>query len=606
MPLLLALTLAACGKGTGANTTDGGDGGGVCTNAGLFLVSPQAVTLSAQATAELKVRYACDSVPYPGQLVSFEIVGDPKGSTLASAAVQTDAEGVAVGTLTAGTQAASFQVKASVPGATPLTFSITVNTENVGTIVVTMHYGGTNVFTEYKAYLFQNKLCTTLDPFAISGALQEAAPVAALSAKPQFVSVPVGSNYTVAVVAKKNTEILGFGCTQPVAVVAAAKTDVDVTINDIPITFNGTYLLDNKFDFAGLLPPTVGNIVHIFDEMTDDHELQGSAAKDEWGIDPAAFLLDLVYRQICHWECGNPNPDFDNCTNPGFHPYGDLKLIYVKDFKSWDGAQPIAWGMCGILDESWGVNQWMQQQVQDFIESNVPGIVLRILDMIGDLARAIDKAHITSRLILNDIRPGRQGNFQHDLLTMLVDLHDLQGTLHQYTVDLAQAGVGTLSYSGNTTVVNDKLQIPEHTFQIKFGKLVKYIYLHGLLPLLGYSSTAQMLQDWVNCTAVGNWLYQEIVNAYGSSPLSATQIAGYCQTGLTLGGNYIDSSMDTWINETTQFTLQGVAAAGAIDSHRIATQLDGVPPTSEEGWVGHWQEGSQSGTFTGTFTGTRQ
>jgi hypothetical protein len=601
----IAMLAAACG-GHSANVGDGGlqhDGAPPnCTQPGLYLVSPQAVTLSAAAQTELKVRYACDSQPYSGMLVDFAITGDGKGSALSSASSQTDTAGEAAVMLTAGTQSATFEVTASAAGASALTFSVTVNTANVGTISVTMHYSGAVVFTEYKAYLFQNKQCTAIDAFLISGALQEAAAVAVISAKPQFISVPAGTGYTAAVVAKKGAEILGFGCTPSINVTAGAKTDTDVTIEDIPVSYNGIYDLDNHFNLNDLLPPSVGNIVDIFDEMTDDHDVNGSAANG-YGVDPAAFLLDFVYRQICHWEC-NSGEDFTTCAQKN-HGWGDLSLIYIQDFKTWDGNKPRFTGGCGILDESWGVNQAIQNQLQTLITNYIPDVVLKILDMIGDLARAINHMHIKSVLTLNDIRPGRQGNFSHVLETMLFDLHDLDGVVHNIEIDLAQAGIGNLNYSANTTVTNDKLQIPQHTFQLKFGKLVQYIYLNALLPLLGYTSTADMFQDWVDCTSVGTWLHDALLNNLGVT-IDATTLAGYCTTGLTAGGNWVDASIANWITASTDFTLTGVAAPAAIGAGRVATQLDGEPPTAEEGWDGHWVEGAANADFTGTFTGVRR
>ncbi|MBI5480639.1 MAG: hypothetical protein HY906_17410 [Deltaproteobacteria bacterium] len=619
--VVLALLVAACGGSHGANTGDGGqhDGPANCTQPDLSIIPPQSYTLSAQATAELKVRYACNSQPYSGMLVSYEIVGDGKGSALSAASVQTDADGVATATLTAGTQSATFEVRASAAGASPLTFSITVNTANVGTIVVTMHYSGTVVFTEYKAYLFQNKQCTAIDAFSITGALQEAAPVAVISAKPQFINVPVGSNYTVAITAKKGADILGFGCTPSINVAAAAKTDVDVTIEDIPVSFNGTYDLDNHFDLTGLLPPSVGNIIHIFDEMSDDHAINGNVALDQWGEDPAAFLLDFIYKQFCRWECTNANPSWSNCT-PGTHAMGDLKETYrgmrgVTPFYQWDGDQPAVNSLCGILDEHWGLTQIVQGQVQAII----PDALINITDTIGDLARAIDKMHISSVLTLNDIRPGRQGNFSHELVTMFVNLHDLSGTLHTVQVDLASAGLTNLSYSGNTTVTNDKLQIPSHTFQLKFGKLVQYIYLNFLIPLLApncgapNNTTACLLQQFINCTTVGGWLYDQCVTVMydwlglsNTCPVSATTLAGYCTTGLGFAGAYIDNSMASWIGGDTDFTLQGACSASSVDTHRVATALDGTPPTADEAWAGHWVEGTANANFTGYFTGVRQ
>lgn len=608
--VVLGLSLAACGGhsaiGDGGTQHDGPPPN--CTVPDLSIIAPQDRNLSAQATTELKVRYGCDGQPYSGMLVSWEIVGDGKGSALSSASSQTDAEGIAGVTLTAGTQSATFQVRASAQGATPLTFSITVSTENVGTISVNMSYSGTVVFTEYLAYLFKNNTqCTAINAFAITGAEQAAPVVTVISAHPQFIAVPAGSGYTVAVVAKKGADTLGFGCTPSVVVTAGQKTDVPVAIEDIPISYNGVYDLENELDMSGLLPPSVDGVVDILAEMGDDHNVDGSVADDEWGVDPAAFLLDFVYRQFCKWECTSGS-DWDSCVlDP--HPYGDLKELYrsmrgLTPFWDWDGDQPIILGACGILDPTqYPAQKAVQNYVQGLLISYLGNsLVWNIAQMMSDLAQAINDMKVASVLTLTDIRPGRQGNFQHVLEVMHVPLHDWSGTLHNIEVDLASAGIGTLSYSGNTTTNNDqKLVIPPHTFQLKFGKLVQYIYLHGLLPLLGYSNSGEMFQDWVNCNSVAQYIYDHLTTLF-----SVTTLEGYCEAGLQAAGTAIDNGMANWISGSTDFTLQGVAAAAAVDSHRVATQLDGVPPTAEEGWDGHWAEGTANADFTGTFTGVRR
>jgi hypothetical protein len=600
--------------GTTADLT--GDGGqpwnGTCTQPGLFFVSAQTLTIPSAGTADLKVRLACDSQPYPGALVGFEIVGDGKGSQLSALSAPTDDNGVATVTLAAGTAAAFFSVRVSAEGADPILFQVTVSAATAGSILVHLSYNGPNTYTEYRTYLYANRQCATVDPFAISGALQEAPAVSTISATPQFVSVAVGTNYAVAVTARQGGVLLGFGCTGAVAVNGGQETDVAVAVEDIPITYSGTYKLDSHLDMSGVIPGDVGNIVHIFDEMSDDHAVDGSVGADQWGVDPAAFLLDFVYRQFCKWECTNANADFDNCT-PGTHPTGDLKETYRglrgdTPFFMWDGDQPKAFGLCGMLDPTWGMTQWVQNQVQGLF----PATVINILDTVGDIARAIDQMHLKSTLTLNDVRPGRQGNFTHVLNTMVVDLHDLNGVLHTFEVDLAAAGVGNLSYSDNTTVVSDELQIPEHSFQLKFGKLVQYIYLNYLLPLLGCgapnNTTTCLFAQIVNCQSVGTWLKDACDSVVDSMtggllttcPVSATGFAGFCTAGLTAAGSYVDNAMVDWIGGETEFSLAGHCAADQIDSRRVAITLkDGV-------WEGQWDDGTANASFDGTFTGVRQ
>jgi hypothetical protein len=614
MVVSFALAAAGCAGTEQANAVpDGQDPGGPgsCTQPQLYLVSNQDVTLQAGGSAELKVRLACGSTPYAGSLISFQTVGNAAGSALSSASAQTDGDGVAGVTLVAGATSATFEVQASSEGAGSLTFDVTVNSGNAGTIKVQMSYTGQVVYNEYKAYLFHGKACATFDPFAVAGAMQDAPVVAVISATPKFSDVPAGNNYTVVVTAKRQGELLGFGCTGNLSVVAGQTTNADVAIIDIPITYSGVFSLDNRFDMSGLLPPTVDEIVHVFDEISDDHAVEGNVGLDQWGEDPAAFMLDFVYREFCKWECTNADPSWDNCT-PGVHPSGDLKETYrglqgKTPFMSWDGDQPRYTFLCGMLDPTWGMTQWVQTQVN----AQIPPQAVTILTTVGDIARAIDKMHIKSSLNLSDVRPGRQSNFSHVLQTMFVDLHDLSGTLHSFEVDLAAAGIGNLSYSGNTTVVNDDLQIPAHSFQLKFGKLVQYIYANYLLPLLGCAApnntTACLFQKIVNCTSVGQWLHdscdsvaESLSGGFLSCPIGATQFANFCNTGLQVAGAYVDASMANWIGGETEFTLQGTAEADQLDGHRVAATLkNGV-------WSGHWVDGTSNASFPGTFTGVRQ
>jgi hypothetical protein len=598
----------------GAAPIPGEDGGAPlgCTQPQLYLLSNQDVVLQSGGSKELKVRFACTDDPYEGVAINFEIVGDGKGSALSAASSQTDTDGSAAVTLVAGASSATFEVKVSTAGASALTFDVTVNAANTGLVLVKMTYAGQLAYNEFKPYLFQGKECSALDPYAIVGAMQEAPAVQVISAQPKFAGVPVGNHYAVGVVAKKQGQLLGFGCIGQLAVAAGQTTEADVAIFDIPVAYNGVYALDNHFDMSGLLPPTVDGIVHVFDELSDDHAVEGNLALDQWGVDPAAFMLDFVYREFCKWECTNANPTWDDCT-PGVHPSGDLKEVYrglqgKTAFMSWDGDQPRYTFLCGMLDPTWGMNQWVQNEVQ----AQIPAQALNILDTVGDVARAIDKMHIKSTLNLDGGRYDRLANFTHTLQTMTVDLHDLQGQLHTFDVDLAAAGVGTLSYQGNTSVLHDQLQIPEHTFSLKFGKLVQYIYTSYLLPLLGCSApnnnTACLFSQLVNCTSVGDWLHSacdsvvdSLTGGYLACPVTATQFAGFCSTGLQVAGNYVDANMSTWIGGDTQFTLQGTADYDQLNEHRIATSLkNGV-------WAGHWSDASgANASFPGTFTGVRK
>jgi hypothetical protein len=596
-----ALVSAACGDGAAG---DGTNNNNITTNTNtndqcpgqLAFDGSSVVFVQLGLSKGLRVRYEdCDARAVADAQVTFEIVGDAAGSQLSALTAQTGSDGIASVILTGGATDTTFQVTATAPEGSARTFEITVTGSSIGYITVEMIYSGDEPFNSYTAYLFQGVGCGDLAPFALPTAYLVAAPVAQLTDRPQFANVPTSTGYAVAVVAEVNGATLGFGCVNTGAVVFGEETIASVVLGDIPLEFDGVYDLDNHFDLTGALPPSVATVVNLFDEMTDDNDVNGNPSTEDFGQDPAAFLLDFVYRQFCCWEATGSNPDWDSCTAQTFqHDAGDLSAIYLQNFQSWDGAQPRAgsWGLCGALEM--GTNEYLQTEVQSMILATLPDVVLRIANIAGDLSRAITQMHLYSILTLDHIAGGKFGPFTHELVTMEVELHNLNGTLQTYQFDLAAAGLTNLAYTGSTSAADDVLNIPVHSFDLDFGKLLEYIYLNGILPLLGYTSTAEMFQDWINCVSVGTWLEAEV------GWFSASQYEQYCIAGLNAAGAAIEDNLHSVTSTTTTFTIEGSCAAGEVSSDRVATTLiNGV-------WNGSWSENGQSDTFTGTFTGTRQ
>ncbi|MDY0001498.1 MAG: hypothetical protein RBU30_09410 [Polyangia bacterium] len=561
-------------------------------------------TIMAGAQIELTQRVAdCNAAPLQSTLVSYTLAGSYGSATLSVLSAVSGSDGLASTTLTAGSAAGSFQVTATTPGATAVTYNVTVTVDPVGIIVVNMSYGGAKVFDTYQAYLFQNRACESVDPFNVAGAVMGAAPVSVITAHPTFPGVPPANNYAVAVVSSFNGDVLGFGCVNNLVVTAGQTTTASVTITDLPVRFNGLYYLDNHFDLTNALPPSVSTVLHIFDEMTDDHSLAGDFVNHQYGLDPAAFILDMIFRQFCCWEATGTNPTWDTCRNQATtHPYGDLRALYDQNFQSWSGAQPIMSGACGALDQQFNglaVHQHAQQYLQDLIDQYVPDAVTKILQIVGDLARVFTQMHIHSELTVADVFITKTGDFTHVLKTLEIEVHDLEGVAHTFFVDLAGAGMTNLTYSGSTSATDVRLNIPPHDFILKFGKLVQYIYLNYILQLFNVTNTAELLGTIINCNTVGGWLYDFLVNDVGINIFAEQDLINYCTMGLTMAGNYIDDNIDDWIAVDATFSLQGHADAGQLDAGRIAhTLVNGV-------WNGTIEEGTWNAPFTGTFTGTK-
>lgn len=613
---LTALLLLGCGDdapGGGNNTNENGNYNQNCPPQ-MAIQGAAQLNLMVDAQADLTVQVTdCNADPITGAVVAFEIGGDDGGASLSVLSAVTGSDGLASVTLTAGSENATFDVTATTAGADSVTWAVTVTSDPIGLIVVNMTYNGDKVFDTYESYLFQNSACGGLDPFDIQGAVMGAAPVNVISAHPQFPGVPEGTNYSVGVVASFNGETLGWGCVDALTVTPGQVTDADVTIDDIPVNFNGLYYLDNHFDLTGALPPSVATVLAILDEMTDDHELDGDAATNQWGLDPSAFLLDFVFRQFCCWSAEDTDPntqgiqaDWSSCSAQSYkHDYGDLQVLYQQNFQNWEGAQPVAWGMCGVLDQSYqgmDAHKYAQDYVQGYIDDYVPDFILNLLQIIGDLSRVFTQMNILSELTVDDIDISKEGNFTHELKTLVIELHDLDGQLQTYQVDLAAAqAVPVQSYAGSTTATDTTLTIPPHEFQLKFGKLLQYVYLNYLLPLFGVTNTGDLLALWIDCTNdVGPWLFDVVDNLLGSvNPISEQDMINYCDQGLQAAGNYVDTSIDDWIDVTATFELQGTCEAGDLDENRTAiTLVNGQ-------WDGTITEGGFNASFTGTFTGDK-
>lgn len=584
----------------------------------LVFVTDQTMVVANSDTTTLSVRHDdCTGTVIVGSLVSFEIVGEAGGSLLSAMTAITTADGVATLTLTAGSDAATFDIKVTAGDATSVLFNVTVSTTGIGSIDVTLSYAGELTFSGFTATLHPDTVCDDLGPFDLPVAFQSVE-VPTITVHPEFSGVPALPDYAVAVVAEQASGAMGYGCADTITVASATTTDVSIEIGDIPITFDGVYELDNELDLSSVLPPSIETTLLIFAEMTDDNEPDGlgNDTTEDYGLDPAAFLLDFVYRQFCCWEaeeCAGGGYSWECCQAQDFqHNYGDLELIYTENFTSWDGAQPYATGMCGALAQSWGLNPALQLMVDGWITALVPDIALKILTMVGDLSRAFTEMNIISELTVSEIYLDKTGGFTHELLRMVVDVHDFDGVVHTYEFDLADAGLSNLDYSGETTVTEDiELVIPEHSFQVDFGQLLHYVYLNVVIPtfdcdpdgdgtMAPCESTADLFRTWLDCAEIGDDIVEALVANLGISPVTDVQAESFCNLGLGLAGTYLEGEIADVTDYETIMTLSGTADAGTLNERREPTELiNGV-------WDGTLTEETvEIGDFDGEFTGER-
>lgn len=568
------------------------------------------VRMERDSRADIEVLATCDDSPVAGVAVSFALSGTTAGAALRASNAQSNEDGVATATILSSGDG-SFELVATA-GDASARVRVRVSSTPLGDIELSIVDASGRSLPAFSAYVFDGVECASIDRFDPFGAVSIEEPIARTSEPVLFEALAPSSDYAVAAQGRDaDGTVLGWACRDAVSVADAEVTELTLEVALLPVVFTGIYDVDNRFDLAAVLPPSIEATLRVLDELTDDDDLGGSIADESFGVDPAAFVLDFIYREICCWEAVDTDPeadgfqgDWSTCNAQEFtHPYGDLEQLYTRDFSTWDGAQPRSSLLCGGVAVA---NETLQTLLAGLIDDLVPGLALSLLDIIGDLSRAITDMHILSELTVGDVAVGKNGTFTHVLEQMVVELHDLDGGVDSYAFDLDRAGFENLSYSAETTATaGDVLVIPEHSFRLDFGRLLRFVFTDVLLPTLDCDSdhdgrtspctdTADLVGTWIDCGDVAAWLASEI------GFLSESAYATVCSAGIEAAGAAIESALESAIDAETVITLAGTASAGEVDERREATTLvDGT-------WSGSLVEESVSyGEFDGTFTGVR-
>lgn len=571
----------------------------------LEFVSEPTQNLRFSDTVDLTVAYLAEGEvggPIEGAGLDWEIIGTAGGSNLSASQCTTDVNGQCTIRLAGGMSETTFRVRVTPPEGDSIEFMIGVADFDAGSILVELAYSGDRDFNPIETFLYDGLDCGTVDIAALPTAIASAVPVARITDRPSFANVEARGGYSVLVVARIAGEASGFGCTEMINVAAGEQTTVTVTINDLSMTpqVHGIYELQNRLDFTEGLPGSVGTAITVLDELTDDNDIAGNPSTEDYGQDPGAFIVDMGMRQICKWDCLGET-DYDLCEQN--HPLGDLEALYTENFMSWDGgAESAFFGACGIWETA---AEPAQEFINDQLEAFLPGLASALVVSLGDVARAINDARISSRLIIFP-GGGTTPMMRHDLDAMEVTITDLDGMPMTFMINLRDAGfrTGTASFTGSLD--GNDLQIPMHQFAVNFGELVQYIYTNALLPALGYTSTAEMLSGWINCASIALSIADiwddTTGDGIGDPPfgISLSDIEGYCSDGIVLAGGFLDSQLGSLVTaEDGTLSMAGFGTMGDYNAANVATTI------SDGEWTGNWGELEASAEFTGTFMGSR-
>ncbi len=560
----------------------------------LDIVGSSSVRIPASGMAELRVFYhevGEIMTPIPDSDIEWTIEGTTD-ATLSVEESTTDENGEATNTIRAGGES-SFRVVATPVEGDPVSFSVTVEDFEAGSLVIDLEYSGDRAITPVAVSLHRDLRCETIDPFAPLPTAVQMTTVADPNGSTAFANIETFDRYAVIAIGQLRGEVGALGCVDRVSVDAGRETSETVTLMDVSMEprVEGVYELQNEIDFSGSLPPSIDLAVGLLDEITDDNDVLGNPETEDFGQDPAAFLLDFAMRQTCRYDCED-GESFSDCSQLN-HDFGDIRTLYLENLGSYGPAESRFTGGCTAWEYA---AETAQNYVNGLIEDFVPGFVLAFTNSVGDLARTIQNAEIISRMTIG-ANTELGAPMQHELQTMIARIRNLDGEPQVIEIDLREAGFRRRTTDATVTITEEGLvMIPEHSFTLSYGELIQYLYLNALLPALGYDSTAELLGSLVNCDSVATWVADNV----SALPITEDQVRTACNAGLGVASAQIDTRLGSLVTSAEgTITLMGSAVGADYDTAMIAQSLeDGM-------WMGMWGEGEDSGAITGEFTGER-
>jgi hypothetical protein len=260
----------------------------------------------------------------------------------------------------------------------------------------------------------------------------------------------------------------------------------------VPLSPEGKFALHSTFDIAANMPGTAGAVSRAFIDATDSPD------------DPTRYIVDQIINQL-------PNGTFKNVLK--------------------DSAPFVA----GYLN--------------DRLLQVAPGFVVNILDFgnkFGQIA-----THFGTLEVLD---VAANGTATHTVtgVHFVVDQEQLDFLFKDYNLkDVAVPGVMvTLDGTG-------RLTIADHKVPLSYGAMLRLGVDNVIIPLVDPSAVTigDVLHDWVDCVAVGQYVY----NALGIGSPGTFQSA--CTSGLTAAGNEIYRLIDHIDGAALEFGINGTAKA---------------------------------------------
>lgn len=323
----------------------------------------------------------------------------------------------------------------------------------------------------------------------------------------------------------------------------------DITVEKKPETppvvakLAGTFSVDNKFEIVGKFSGSnLADILNLLEDISDDPE------------DPGKWFVDLILDQIQ-----------SKVNNDTFNQISNLfrTLLYSE------------------------MNKLLK---------NIT-LVQDLKDLAADLSALARRFEILSRM--------ESAVPQDASLPMTVKhtLDRIKWTLDGKTVayTFAQLGMSDPEVPAVTlTLTNGQnLAIDKHAFDLKFGAFL-LVGLNALvIPKINgqAKSITDLMKGWVDCQKLGTTLDNATNNLIG--PTIWTQ---GCESGLTMGGSYLENQIIKLGNDTSRLEIQGQCKISDMNNDGFYDAMtDGV-------WTGTFTMNGSPVVIAGpgnSFTGAR-
>jgi hypothetical protein len=479
-----------------------------------------------------------------------------QGTTLQSARVNTNAQGISSFRVFAGDPNVTVRLQASAADAAPVTINLAITQPAAGDLKVRVLYDAQAGRYSYldlqsaRVSLFVDRTCDTIiaDPTRLTGASFAWPPITPFDDLNNTVTesdFEYDAQFTIAAsVFADSGRAVGFGCLEDVTIVGGQETEVMINVVDLPLEFKGVFVTTNRFDLGDLLRSSEDDTLSTVADVLDILRLLGSNAPNR-----GAELIRLF--------CDLANVDQTACD--------------------------VVSAIGGPL-------------VETVLDNNIPSDVFAVLSVISDVLTIVSEMTVVGEIEFRDSYPDENNMLSGDNRWQRFRFQWRNGCMAQncdreFTLGNLDNDNRPIAGLFDAEVVNSQtLDIYDHGLNFRFGLIALGIAEQWIIPAVvgqpGPVALQMLLADLMRNTCVD-------VDAL-------VQRQGFCQNVIVnaLSAVIIDQlgSLDF---SPEQFRIRGSATLVDNDTDLFIDQLkDGV-------WYGSIDTGDLVLRFNGCFTGCR-